>query len=164
MISHYENMLFQHWKQLFNMRLNLLSAGLLAYVTTAQTSKDRSIAQYNIYKWKIHSHKRTPKSCKIKGNNHIIMVSREWVVMGVVQLLLLHNSSSKCSGLKIETIILLVLVASVGQEFERGSPGWFWLGDFHAVGAQLELRQVPAAAGSWLGISLLLASGLLHMG
>lgn len=124
----------------------------------------RSIAQYNIYKWKIHSHKRTPKSCKIKGNNHIIMVSREWVVMGVVQLLLLHNSSSKCSGLKIETIILLVLVASVGQEFERGSPGWFWLGDFHAVGAQLELRQVPAAAGSWLGISLLLASGLLHMG
>lgn len=69
----------------------------------------KSVAQYNTYKWSIHSHKRTPKAHKIKEN-----ITLE--LGGVPQ----HFILSKLWWLKIEAaIILIFLTATVGWEFEK---------------------------------------------
>lgn len=68
----------------------------------------KSVAQYNTYKWSIHSHKRTLKAHKIKGN-----ITLE--LRGVPQ----HFILSKQWWLKIEIIILIFFTATVGQEFEK---------------------------------------------
>ena len=68
----------------------------------------KSVAQYNTNKWSIHSHKRTLKAHKIKGN-----ITLE--LRGVPQ----HFILSKLWWLKIEIIILTFLTATVGREFEK---------------------------------------------
>lgn len=79
----------------------------------------KSVAQYNTYKWSIHSHKRTPKAHKIKGN-----ITSE--LGGVPH----HFILSKLWWLKIEAIILIFLIATVGWEFEKvhlNVSGWGFL-------------------------------------
>lgn len=68
----------------------------------------KPVAQYNTYKWSMHSHKRTLKTHKIKGN-----ITLE--LRGVPQ----HFILSKRWWLKIEIIILIFLTATVGREFEK---------------------------------------------
>ena len=69
----------------------------------------KSIAPYNIYKRKRHSHKSTQKAHKIKAN----------ITLELFPGCASQHLIPKMCWLKTEAIILLFLMASVGREFEK---------------------------------------------